>query len=550
MADKVGLYTDKELENARQLIRQLVRTVRSARLYESGHPNLEGQIDQLRSRWDQSTEGGPLSLQFTAENVLLDGEVVSQRTAAADILPTALYEHGVVGLVLKRGLEPAEAERLVLVLARENDPTADYASMLWEADLRHVQILLDVGEGAEEPGDPGEFARKLGSITREDDPAAAPDYEEERGEAAAPPRPPASPEADPVALSEGEKLALARMVAEDSYVDTVRRAGEILLALALEEPAEGDPAGLERALQSIAGSMIAAGDLEGAVDFLERAAALHESGRALPMRVGEAAFAAFREPTALRAMLEAVELREPIDLRSLGAFVRRVGLDAIPTLCEWLLDSEHPAEMSHALSLFGPAASAPLAALYQRSARARRDRLASALLKIGTPDALASLASDLLSLPEQQRLDLVESIARMPDPLLRPGLAQGLRDVSERVRRAARGALRKADAPIVASVLPEMLDPAWMGRDEQEVRDFYEALARIGDASIARVLAAECMKGGFSRLLRGLTPAQKLCVRALRRMRSPEARAVVEELSAHGPRPVRDALEDPLADLE
>lgn len=552
MTDRLGIYSEVELEGARQLVRHCIRAVRSARLYQPGHPNLEGLMEQLRKRWEQATQGGPLSLQLTSQAVLLEGEVVYQATAGNDVLPTALYEHGVVGLVLKRGLEPEEEARLIGVLARENEPSADYAALLWEADLKHVQIILDSGESGADAGDPGEFARRLGTLAQPGDPTAAPDYDEQREEIGAAARPAAlpEPERDVMALGEGERAAIARILESDTYVATVRHAGRVVHLLARESLTPEEASGLERALQSIVGSTIASGDLPGANELLDRAEAMLPSARGLEVRVAEATLHGFREPSALRALLETVELQRTLDTRELAGFVRRIGPDAVPALCAWMVESEHAADAANALSLFGAPAAAHLAALYQKSSRERRDRVAPALLRIGTPEALSVLASDFLSLAEAQRQELVDAVSRANDSVLRPVLVQALRDVSERIRRSALGALRRSDAPMVASVLSDMLDPGFMGRDDREVRDFYEALARIGESSIAAALAAECVRGGLARFLRGLTPAQKLSVRALRRMRAPEARAVVEELRRNGPRPVREALDDPLGDLD
>jgi hypothetical protein len=120
-------------------------------------------------------------------------------------------------------------------------------------------------------------------------------------------------------------------------------------------------------------------------------------------------------------------------------------------------------------------------------------------------------------------------------------------DPSEAVRRAAVGAVKRQDAPRLASVATDMLDRGVLEtRYRAEVEDFFEMLSRVGDASVARLLADRCVPRGFLMSLGRLSPVQQLCARALRRMRSPDTRPIVEDLRRRAPRAVREILDDPL----
>jgi hypothetical protein len=63
---------------------------------------------------------------------------------------------------------------------------------------------------------------------------------------------------------------------------------------------------------------------------------------------------------------------------------------------------------------------------------------------------------------------------------------------------------------------------------------------------VARLLADHCIPRGFLLGFVRLTAVQQLCARALRRMRAPDARPIVEELRRRAPRAVREILDDPL----
>jgi len=174
MSDRLGIYSELELKAAKDLVRELVRALRGVRLYQEDHPTLQGMVTNLRKRWEAATAAGPLALRLSEGAVLLEDVVVYRGTSRSDVLPCQLYDHGVAGLILKRGLEPDEAKRLVRALAREPDSEgADYALLLWEADLNHIQVLLDADENDdEELESPEEFARQVATLGEEADPPA------------------------------------------------------------------------------------------------------------------------------------------------------------------------------------------------------------------------------------------------------------------------------------------------------------------------------------------------------------------------------------------
>jgi hypothetical protein len=134
---------------------------------------------------------------------------------------------------------------------------------------------------------------------------------------------------------------------------------------------------------------------------------------------------------------------------------------------------------------------------------------------------------------------------------VRATILRALRDPSLRVRRAAVGALRRGDAPEVAKLLPLFLETGALEQaDKKEMEGFFDMLARIGDAGVARALGEHCApRGRLSLLRRKLTPLQRFCLKALRRMHSADVRAVVEQLRPRLPREAREILDDPLGGL-
>jgi len=550
MSERLGIYSETELQAARELMRELVRLVRSWRLYAGNHPTLTQLQRGLRRQWEAATAGGPLTLRFQGRRVLLQEEDVYRSAGGSEVIPEGLHEHGIAGLVLHRGLEPGEQERLLRVLAEEPGPAIDYAALLWEADLKHVQILLDDEDEGESIQSPQQFALQVARLGEAADPSVGPDYDEERQALAAAPAAPA-PGGDAFAFEETDAGAAARALADDTYVATVRHALRMAHRMARDELDAEEAAALETSLRALVGAVASSGDLEAAIEVITRAHGLLQSAHPLEMRVGEATLALLHEPERLWAFLRRMDEEESVDARLLGEFFVQLGKPAAATIGEWLMETAHPQAVSDAMRVYGETATEILVPLYTTGGAAGRERAGPALLEIGTPEALSVLAAEFDQLPRPARLQLVQVAARSREPGLRALVLRALDDVDEPVRREAVGALRRQDAPALVPVVEDFFDRGvFETRYREETEEFFEMLSRVGNGKVARILAERCLPKGFRLGFRRLSDVQALCVRALRRMRSHEARPVVEELKRSGPRAVRDILESPLGELE
>jgi HEAT repeat protein len=307
---------------------------------------------------------------------------------------------------------------------------------------------------------------------------------------------------------------------------------------------------LERSTTHLVTAMARTADLEGIAEMLRRVAAMRQSEADLELQVAELSLAVLLDPENLRSLLRGVDCREFLDRRQLGELLALLGPTAAPEAANWLMETRHPKEVAQALRVFGDEAAEALVPLYQEASTEERDRIGPAFLEIGTPEAFQALAADFPRLSERSRLHLIQVIGRTKDAELRDVIVSALEDRSERVRRAAVGAMRSADAPSVAAALAGMFErEIFSRRTRSEVNDFFEMLARIANAELAGVLAAQCVPKRLFLASKKLTPLQELCLRALRRVRAPDARAVVDHLRAKGPKAVRDRMNDPLADL-
>ncbi len=548
MGESLGIYSEVEYEAARDLVRDLIRTIRTWRLYEGDHPALGELQIKLRRKWDHATAGGPLPLRLTPHKVLLEDQPLFQATGK-EILPGRLYEHGIVGFVFENGIEPAEARRFIGALAADPGPSVDYASLLWEADLSHVQVLLDTDQDDDDDAStPEEFAARITGLADDRDPEAGDDYEEERGELA-------HREIDPedfdrFALTPAEEQSIEQYIENDRYESAVRQAARMVHSMAREALDAGEAATLERGIAALTSAVACSGDVGAAIEVAARARRMCQSDHDLELRVGELTLETFLDPQQLWTFLRGLDKREYLDRRALAELFAQLGDAAAPTVGEWLLETGKPEGVAAAMRVFGEAGTEVLVGLYVGNGALGRERVGPALLKLGTPRALLALAAEFAKLPQATRLKLLHLIGRNEDPGLRQAVLTALDDPAQPVRTAAVNIVRKHDAPQLAALLDDFFERGvFDSRYRKETEDFFEMLARVGDANVARVLAERCLPKRFRLGFGGMTPLQQLCVRALRRMRSPDAQPVIEELKRRGPKAVREILEDPLGDV-
>ncbi len=550
---RLGIYSELELQAARELIRELVRAVRGYRLYEGNHPTLSEMFLALRKKWDVATAGGPISLRLTDREVLLDEASVYRAASAGEMVPSALFDNGVVGFVFKRGAAPEEVERLVGVLGTDPESLPDIASLLWEADLNHLQILLDADEIDDEADaeGPEDFAEQVATMGEAGDPPAPPPLDGEAAELAQILAQHAQAAGHPaLSLSGPDADTVRRLVAEDDHAGTLRHAARVIHSVARTECTPEEASCVEKVLRSVVASLAAAGDLAGATEMLERARRMAASAAPLEMRAGEATLAAFSEPAHLSVFLHSLNRVERLEPRPLAECFAHLDPSAAGLVAGWLLETRHPLAVTQAIRVFGQAAVEALVPLYRGREGRGRDRIAPALLELGTPEALAAVAAEFRTLSEAHRLQLVQVAERNDERALRRILVDALQDPVQRIRTAAIAGLKKSEAADLAPLLEGMLDSrVFESRTNEECESFFLMVARIGDEAVARALAPHCLPRSFTRRFRAPGPLQILCIHALRRMRGPGPRAVADEVRERAPKAVREILDDPLADL-
>jgi hypothetical protein len=138
----------------------LARTLKNWRLYE-GQGSTAGRFcaelsEALRTVLDQH---GPLTLRFTAQDILLDRQPLIAEQASKEAIAVVFHRDGVRGICFKPGIGSSEVGGVLDAIVRsgkDGSEESDLVTLLWDADLPHVELEVvpleaDIREGAEDP---------------------------------------------------------------------------------------------------------------------------------------------------------------------------------------------------------------------------------------------------------------------------------------------------------------------------------------------------------------------------------------------------------------
>ncbi|MCE9627588.1 MAG: hypothetical protein K8R56_06710, partial [Candidatus Eisenbacteria bacterium] len=149
---------DPAVKAAALWLHMFSRTLKTCRLYDAGNPTVQRFRDELvRSLGETLAAHGAMTYRFTAEEVTCDGQPVYTARTRDDNLAFAFYRDGVRGLTLQPGMADRECLAIVdavLGVTGQNLDGDDLVTLLWEANLRHVDVDYIPAEG--EAGSGGE----------------------------------------------------------------------------------------------------------------------------------------------------------------------------------------------------------------------------------------------------------------------------------------------------------------------------------------------------------------------------------------------------------
>jgi HEAT repeat protein len=545
-------------------VSQLQRTLKTCRLYDAGNPTVVRFREELFTSLERLLgEHGAFELRFAAEDVTCDG--VSQKPARSreDNLAFVFHRDGVRGLGFQPGVRPPELTALVdatLAVSGQNLVGDDLVTLLWEADLRAIEIDYIPAEG-DLGGESGPDAADAGGpLLPWPTPAAEPEPA------------PAGPDAgeDGPERSEDWKLgdltveveatfaeldALAPVEVErfrheyeaEHRVPLVTAANAIAHACLHADADDGDRQELGRFLPRVLRGALTAGRWADALDTLRLVRGLHEPS--------------WSEETFAQELLQPVSIQRAVE---------QLDGQALPQLAEFV---------ALTLEVGDPGLDWMMLTLCESQRQEVRLALAESLSQRcqDHPERLAPWLSDprwyvvrnvvtiLGWIGGAAVAGLLQAALRHPDARVHAAVVQALQHVDLRhARPVLVRALDGADTPMFVQVLHQLSggrDPAtarfvfgfvqqdrFLERPAEERRAVYAAIASVGGDELVHELEAELLRGPWFDREREIH--RHAMARCLALIATPQAVIVLQRGAQSRRDPVRLACQSALHALE
>jgi len=142
---------DASVKAASVWLNQFARTLKTCRLYDAQNPTVVRFREDLGvSLRKLLAELGPLRYRFTSEDVFYEDVSLYPARSRDDNFALPFYRDGIRSITFERGVDARELGALVDALLRvtgQGDGDDDLVTLLWEANLQHVQIDYVPQEG-------------------------------------------------------------------------------------------------------------------------------------------------------------------------------------------------------------------------------------------------------------------------------------------------------------------------------------------------------------------------------------------------------------------
>ena len=553
-----------------EVLRTLMKAMRATQMYLPNNPVYQRAVDTLRAAfkpmWEEVDE---VNLVIHETELIWEGQVVYANPGKGDNIAWLFFKDGIRSLLLKSGVEAEELVPLLEVINKgrtlPTDAEDDLLTLLWEYDFQYLQyqFVEVLQEGVQQVTSTG-ATRGLVASAAPDDLAAQKDarqqaVKEEADEAVNKSQVVRLEDFDSTLyfLDEAEVAYLKEQIGREYSQDLRANAMGTLYDLFETQTEHAVREEILTILESFPPYLMAAGDLRAVAEMLREAKVLVLRARNLegPQRDRLDQFAAvLSEPAVVEEMLQAIEEAvQPPPEADLAELFRELRGTALEPVLAWLpkiskeqvrqmlervvtrLAESYPADVHKILG------SPESAALPGAVALAGRLKMQS---------AVAGLGLTLQHADPAIRLAAAQGLGGIGSPGALQVLERALGDSDREVRLFAvrvmaekgyKGALKAVEALVLGKNVETI--------DLTERQAFFEAYARIAAAAALGPLSEIAgAKGGLFK--KNFAPETRVCaLMALARIKSPEARAVIEKAAQDKEVVVRNAVARALREM-
>ena len=539
-----------------ELMQVLVKGLRATQLYLPNNPVYQRAVENIRASFRQIWQAtDDLHLDVEETSFKWENAVVYSQEQRAESIAWTLYKDGIRSVTIRPGVEDAEIVRFLAVLHKAKNLAADapddLLTLLWSEDFQFISYTFR--ELAAENAVPIEAGETI--------PSAPPSEIRHAVEQEAPPRPEGIVSIEEFDTTlyflEEREIEYLRKEADREYAQDLRRNVLAMLFDLLELQTYGTVrAELIGIVENFIPYLLGAGDFRSVAYILREVRVVLERARelipehrqtmaGLPGRLSQA--------DALAQLLQSLDEAtvHPTE-EELSETFRELRAEALPTLMSWIprLTNERVRDLVNtaASRLAQDHASEVLMALASPDSGAQLEmvRLAGRLKLAGAPDGMGPL---LDSEDRTLKLAVVEALTHIASPsalrLLEKAVDDGDRDVRIAAvkflaSRGHRNVFNRVEAAVTGARLKHT--------DLTEKMAFYEAYGTLAGPKGIPVLEKTLIAKGL--LAKKEDPETRACAAmALGKIRTPEARAVLEKASQDKEALVRNAVSRALREV-
>lgn len=536
------------VSHVEELVRSIVRALRAFQMYLPNNPMYQRAETQLRDAfppvWAVLDE---LTLFVRETDLVWEEQVVYEQPARNESFAWGLYKDGMRVLTLRKGVEEEEIGRFLHTVTRARhlsaDASDDLLTLLWEQDFQRITYQF-----AEVISDPWVYDPQALDLQAQQPEAVVQDRVRQEVQAARPEGVVDLDEFDSTLyfLDEMEIAELRRQV-EDEYTRDTRLAALTILYDLFELHNDSDVrADIIGVLESLFPNLLVRGDFHTLANILRELRTLRTaSGVDEGARQRVDAFEArLSQPEAIAQLLqsldEAATLPPEDELGEVLRELRAPALGTILTQLPRLTTAQVRTTIAAAAERLAQAATGDLLRLLRTLDGEALPGAIRLVGRLGLQHGVQPLGELVRHDAPEVRLASVEVLAQLGTPGAMTGLEPAIDDPDRQVRMAAvtavsrrswAGALRRLEAAVQGK------GPA---RERAEQRQVFEAYAAVaGPPALETLRALLVPKGMFSR--KASTEVRTCAVYALGRLRTPEARLLMEDLQNDKELPVRHA---------
>jgi HEAT repeat protein len=555
---------DLSAKTAASWLNQFARTLKTCRLYDQNNPTVIRFRDDLGIALRKVLLELPsLRYRFTSEDVFYEDVSLYPARSRDDNFALPFYQDGIRAITLERGIEGRELSALIDALLRvtgQKDGDDDLVTLLWEANLQHIEIDYVPPEGdigATSVQEEGEMVPwPTSGSADEDDGAASTDEDEQATEATTGRSDDWSvgdqtveieagfEELDSLAPSEVERFR--EEYAAEHAVSPVTSTLAITNALLASQTTEDDRREIAAFLPRVLRQAVMHGN------WLEAREAVH-----LLNDCGKGTWSAERfiqelqQPISVSGTVERMDQMDASAIVDMIGFGRGLGDPAVDWLMLLLAESQN-----------------------RRNRRMLAEAVADLCRK--NPERLASHLSDprwyvvrntvhiLGWIGGNEIVGLLEGVLRHPEPRVRHEAVAALGQVDFRLARPLLLRLldtsetrlfsavlhqlsAERDAATARLLLAMMQDQAFEERAEEEKRAIYSALSSTGGDEVLPELEADLHRTSW--FSKAQEAHRQAIARIVSRIGTPLARLILERGAQSRRGPVKKACADALGGM-